>query len=90
MDSDVERNLPAAPQDIHRSGFHRLTSPFRPVTAGEEMPVPMNIMKTQDVTVHSTVAAGARSPSDSRVVDQGGVMVRKDVRQGSEVAADGA
>lgn len=88
--SDVEKNLPAAPQDAHCSGFRRLTSPFRPVMAGEEMPMPMNIMRTQDVTVHSTVVAGARSPSTSRVENQGVVMVKKDVRQGSEVATDGA
>lgn len=85
--SDIEKNAPTAPKRTYNhSGFQRLTSPFRSVTPSEEMPVPMNnIMKRQDVTVHSTVAAG--SPfSSSRVADQGGVLVRKDVRQGSEVA----
>ena len=52
---DLEKNLSATPK---HAGFHRLTSPFRPVVARRELAVPMNnIMKTQDVTVHSVAVA---------------------------------
>jgi hypothetical protein len=51
---DVEKNLPTT---ARQTTFQRLTSPFRPVTAGGET-VPMNnTMRTQDVTVQSTAAA---------------------------------
>jgi pheromone a factor receptor len=52
---DVEKNLPATPK---HAGFHRLTSPFRPVVAKREPAVPMhNIMRTQDITVQSVAVA---------------------------------
>ncbi|KAM0721052.1 hypothetical protein Q7P37_003338 [Cladosporium fusiforme] len=77
-----------------QSSFYRLTSPFRSMAAvhgAEAEPVSMNsIMRRQDVTVHSTVAAGRSGSADSSVgVRDGGkkgVLVRKEVRQGSEVA----
>jgi len=48
----------------------------------------MNIMKTHGVTVKSTVAAGPISPKSRFAAYQGGVLVRKDIRQGSEVAVN--
>ena len=51
---DLEDNSLATEK---QTGFHRLTSPFRPVVAIREPAVPMNnIMRTQDVTVQSSAA----------------------------------
>lgn len=88
--ADVEKNLPVAPKDVYsRSGFERLTSPFRPAApTQQEAALPMNIMKTQGVTVKSTVAAGPISPKSRFAAYQGGVLVRKDIGQGSEVAVN--
>lgn len=89
--ADVEKALPVAPKDVHsRSGFQRLTSPFRPAAVWEREQLealPMDDMKTH-VTVKSTVAAGPVSPKSRFAADQGGVLVRKDIRQGSEVAVN--
>jgi hypothetical protein len=86
--ADVEKNLPAAPKDVHsRSGFQRLTSPFRAASleCGEQdLGVPMTALKT----VNITVAAGPPSPKSRVAADQGGVTVRKDIRQGSETAVN--
>jgi hypothetical protein len=88
--ADVEKNLPVAPRDVHsRSGFQRLTSPFRAASlerGQRETAVPMNDMRNHGVTVKSTVAAGPLSPESRVAVGQGGVLVRKDIRQGSETA----
>ena len=91
--ADVEKNLPAALKDVHsRSGFQRLTSPFRSVATTknkqEEMALPMHVLKTHDVTVKSAIAADPLPPKSRFAADQGGVTVRKDMRQGSEVAVD--
>lgn len=52
---DLEKALPATPK---HAGFHRLTSPFRPVVMSREPAVPMNnIMRTQDITVQSVAVA---------------------------------
>ena len=65
--ADVEKNLPAVPEDVHpRLGFQRLTSPFRPASLDREAALPMDVLKTHGVTVKSTVAAGPLSP-ESRV-----------------------
>lgn len=92
--ADVEKNLPATPKDVHnscRSGFQRLTSPFRSAAAWEREQrleaLPMDDMKTH-VTVKSTVAAGPVSPKSRFAADQSGVLVRKEIRQGSEVAVN--
>jgi hypothetical protein len=90
--ADVEKNLPVAPRDVHsRSGFQRLTSPFRAASlerGQQETAHPMSAMRNHGVTVKSTIAAGPLSPESRVVVGQGGVLVRKDVRQGSETAVD--
>jgi hypothetical protein len=53
--SDPEKGLPATPK---HAGFHRLTSPFRPVVVSREPAVPMtNIMRTQKITVQSVAVA---------------------------------
>ena len=87
--ADIEKNLPAAPKDVHsRSGFQCLTSPFRPASLEREAALPMDVLKTHDVTVKSTVAAGPLSPESRVAAGHGGVLVRKDIRQGSETAVN--
>lgn len=90
--ADVEKNLPAAPQDVHsRSGFQRLTSPFRAASlerARQEEALPMDVLKSHGATVRSTVAAGPPSPKSRVAAEQGGVLVSRDIRQGSEVAVN--
>lgn len=93
--SDLEKGL--STKDNGESSFYRLTSPFRSPAAvhgAETEPMSMNnIMRRHDVTVHSTVAAGRSESMDSaspRCTNQKGVLVRKEVRQGSEVAGNGS
>jgi hypothetical protein len=91
--ADVEKNLPAAPKDVHsRSGFQRLTSPFRAASlehGRQEVDLPMDVLETRGATtVRSTVAAGPPSPKSRVAAGQGGVLVSRDIRQGSEVAVN--
>lgn len=51
------RNVAADVEKNQQSALQRLTSPFRPANANRGQIVPMNnIMRTQDITVQSTVA----------------------------------
>lgn len=97
--SDMEKGL-AFPQSDQtsirtQSGFYRLTSPFRSMAAvhGAQEEVSMNnIMRRQDITIYSSVAAGRIGSADSndrRHATQDGAMVKKEVRQGSQVAGNG-
>lgn len=97
--SDMEKGL-ALPQSDQtstrtQSGFYRLTSPFRSMAAahGAQEEVSMNnIMRRQDITIHSSVVAGrigSADLNDRRHATQDGVMVKKEVRQGSQVAGNG-
>lgn len=84
---DVEKNAPAVSKP---GGFRRFTSAFRSPTAtsiaGGE-PVSMNdILRTRDITISSTTAPASPEPA---VPIQGGVVVKKEVRQESEVAVRG-
>jgi hypothetical protein len=91
--ADVEKNLPVAPKDVHsRSGFQRLTSPFRAASlerGRHEVELPMNVLESHGATtVRSTVAAGPPSPKSRVAAEQRGVLVSRDIRQGSEVAVN--
>jgi hypothetical protein len=46
----------------------------------------MSVMRNHGVK--STIAAGPLSPESRVVIGQGGILVRKDVRQGSETDVD--
>jgi hypothetical protein len=86
--ADVEKSLPVAPKDVHpRFGFQHSTSPYRAASASErEVVLPMSVMRNHGVK--STIAAGPLSPESRVVIGQGGILVRKDVRQGSETDVD--
>jgi hypothetical protein len=91
--ADVEKNLPVAPKDVHsRSGFQRLTSPFRAASlerGRHEVELPMNVLESHGATtVRSTVAAGPPSPKSRVAAEQGVMLVSRDIRQGSEVAVN--
>lgn len=72
------------------SSFRHLTSAFRSPTttsnSGRESVLMSDILRTRDITISSTAAPASPEPT---VPNQGGVLVKKEVRQGSEVAVNG-
>lgn len=90
---DIEKYAEMTPE---QSSVQRFAAPFRKLTAhrqGRAEQVPMDIMKMQDVTMHSSVAGGPPSPETLLKAYGGaknGVLVKKEVMQGSEVAFDRA
>lgn len=84
---DVERSMPAVSKP---SGFHNLTSALRSPTATSNAggkPVLMNdILRTRDITISSTAAPVLPEPA---FPIQGGVVVKREVSQESEVAVSG-
>ena len=90
-DKDIEKGMPI----LQPTRFQRLTAAFSPAKKRPSLAevrhndgMDLDVLVNKDFTVSSTVSAGERSPSLPPMTAQSRdeVYVRREVRQGSEVA----